>query len=193
MSAESALVSLLEVSARVLEGHPRWLWEKDPEYEGGLNINAVNKAAIELGLKPIIVYSKTDKLRTLTISDPDEVAPITVTIWCNEYFERPNQATIDRVISFLRKWKDASVSVNIAPTKSPVFSRSEHAVLKEIKKSEVKLTYDDLENLTRMGRQTISNALKGLQLKGSLPAIYIKKPKKPKIKKIKTKNRTKLD
>ncbi len=110
------LWSKLENARTLLQEQPRILHDKKPDWEGGLDINEINRMAQEAGLPAPVVEQSSESdgdlqvKRFLTFHHPGPPPSIVVTVWNRiaPCFVPPAQ--MERIIAYLLAWQELRAS-----------------------------------------------------------------------------------
>ncbi len=120
------LWAAIDKAVVAIDGKPRIVWESDPHWDGGLNAEKINELAgdAELSVNPVFraredLDGDTVQERWLDVFHPELTEPLEIHTWSRLYREPPTQATLDRLISFLRDWQEMRAGQLRGQTQSP--------------------------------------------------------------------------
>jgi len=111
----------LERAARAVEDDPHVLYEKSPDWEGGLNSTAINRLVASAKVGPGRVFEMLEfrdggvvERRVLRVHHPTIPEPTDVETW-HRYSPKPiPPSALARVLSYLRDWQSARATQLLA-------------------------------------------------------------------------------
>ena len=109
---DDPLWAALTLGIEAIEDDHNILWEKEPDYEGGLNAKELNKLATSRGIGPIITQTPKgdpsyNDARYLIVHRPAG-PPLKLCYWSRVAGHEVTASRAERVIKALRAWRNLS-------------------------------------------------------------------------------------